>query len=268
VKGYASKNKIVTKTLQQTFPPAGKTYQMASISECPFLKQTDNQLNTMKNSLQSSSRRAFVGKLATAAAAGMASLQTSARATPMSLESDPESWIKNAKGSHRIVYDASEPHDGMAIIWSWVFYLTNNETGVADKDMTAMVVLRHNAIAFAMEDRLWKKYSLGEVFQVKDNLTQKPAIRNPYYVPQPGDFPAPGIEGIQKMQSRGAMFCVCDMALKVYSGMVASAQKLDQQEVYKDWVSGVLKDVQIVPSGVWAINRAQENRFTYCYAGG
>jgi intracellular sulfur oxidation DsrE/DsrF family protein len=73
---------------------------------------------------------------------------------------------------------------------------------------------------------------------------------------------------MQKMQSRGAMVCVCNMALKVYSGIVAKAQNLDPEEVYKDWISGVLKDVQIVPSGVWAISRAQEHRFGYCYAGG
>jgi intracellular sulfur oxidation DsrE/DsrF family protein len=225
----------------------------------------------MKNLLQSPSRRSFVGKLAKAAAVGFTSLQAfqnSAHGTTVKLASDPESWFKNAKGSHRIVYDASEPHEGFAFIWSWVFYLTNNETGVADNDMTAMVVLRHNAMPFALEDRLWKKYNLGEVFKVKDNITQKSATRNPYYIPQQGDFPVPGIEGMQKMQSRGAMFCVCNMALKVYSGIVANAGKLDPQEVYKDWVSGVLKDVQIVPSGVWAISRAQEHRFAYCYAGG
>lgn len=225
----------------------------------------------MKKSLQSPSRRSFVGKLAAAATVGLTSLQalqSTARGDTVKLGSDPESWFKNAKGSHRIVYDASEPYDGMAFIWSWVFYLTNNESGVADKDMTAMVVLRHNALPFALEDRLWKKYNLGEVFKVKDNITQKAATRNPYYIPQQGDFPMPGIEGMQKMQSRGAMFCVCNMALKVYSGIVANAEKLDPQEVYKDWVSGVLKDVQIVPSGVWAISRAQAHRFAYCYAGG
>jgi hypothetical protein len=225
----------------------------------------------MKNSLQSPSRRLFVGRLATAAAAGLTSLnalQNPALGATVKLASDPEGWFKKAKGSHRIVYDASEPHDGMAIVWSWVFYLTNNETGITDNDMTAMVVLRHNAIPFALEDRLWEKYKLGEIFNVKDNNTQKPAARNPYYIPQPGDFPAPGIEGIQKMQSRGAMFCVCNMALKVYSGMVAGAQRLNAEEVYKDWASGVLKDIQVVPSGVWAIGRAQEHRFGYCYAGG
>jgi intracellular sulfur oxidation DsrE/DsrF family protein len=225
----------------------------------------------MKEMSKAKSRRAFIGKLAAGTAVGLTSL--TALKSPvggfgMKNAADAENWFKNAKGKHRIVYDASEPHEGLPFIWSWVFYVTNNETGVADSDMTAMVVLRHNAIPFALEDRLWKKYNLGEVFKVTDNTTKKPALRNPYYSPGAGDFPVPAIEGIQKMQTRGAMFCVCNMALKVYSGMVAQAANLNPEEVYADWKSGVLNDIEVVPSGVWAVGRAQEHGFGYCYAGG
>ena len=231
---------------------------------------TNTKHNTMKQMSRSKSRRDFIGKLAAGTAVGLTSL-TAIRnplgATPLNGR-DAESWFKNAKGEHRIVYDASEPHEGLPFIWSWVYYTSNNETGVSDDNMTAMVVLRHNAIPFALEDGLWKKYKLGEVFKVTDNNTRKPALRNPYYEPVDGDFPVPAIEGIRQMQARGAMFCVCNMALKVYSGVVAKASNLDAEEVYQDWKAGVLKDIQIVPSGVWAIGRAQEHRFGYCYAGG
>jgi len=214
----------------------------------------------------------FIGKLVAGTAVGITSLaavrNSLSAATGISTPVDAERWFRKAKGAHRIVYDASEPHNGLPFIWTWVFYHSNNETGVSDKDMTAMVVLRHNAIPFALEDRLWKKYNLGEVFKVTDNTTQKPAKRNPYYAPGDGDFPMPVIEGIQKMQERGAMFCVCNMALKVYSGMVAQTAKLDAEVVYQDWKGGVLKDIQVVPSGVWAVGRAQQHGFGYCYAGG
>jgi len=225
----------------------------------------------MKNLSNAKSRRAFIGKLAAGTAVGLTSLtalKNPAAVMGAKRGADAENWFKNAKGKHRIVYDASEPHEGLPFIWSWVFYTTNNETGVADGDMTAMVVLRHNAIPFALEDRVWKKYNLGEVFKVTDNTTKKPALRNPYYNPGAGDFPFPAIEGIQKMQTRGAMFCVCNMALKVYSGVVAQAANLNPDEVYQDWKAGVLKDIEIVPSGVWAVGRAQEHGFGYCYAGG
>lgn len=224
----------------------------------------------MKNEQLNSSRRAFVGSLAAGAGmlAGLPSSLAAVPSTDPSVYADAEEWFKKIKGKHRIVYDASEPHDGMPIIWSWVFYKTNNQTGSPDNDLTAMVVLRHNAIPFAMKDDLWAKYKFGEVFKINDRTTQAAAVRNPYYDPKDGDFPLPGIDGIQKLQSRGALFCVCDMALTVYSGFVAKAANLNPEEVKKDWVSGVHPGVQIVPSGVWAIGRAQEKGCAYCYAGG
>ena len=142
-----------------------------------------------------------------------------------------------------------------------------NGTGTTDDNMTAMTVLRHKGIALAFEDRLWEKYPIGEVFEVMDNKTKQPSKRNPFYEPQEGDFPLPQIEGIKRMQERGAMFCVCDLAIKVYSNAVAGKMGLDPTEVYEDWSKGVLKDIQIVPSGVWALGRAQEHGCGYIFAG-
>lgn len=224
----------------------------------------------MKNE-NSNPRRKFIGTLAVGATAGIAAMTSpilSKANINSGIANEAEDWFKKTKAKHRIVYDAPEPHDGFPFIWSWVYYETNNQTGSSDKDAVAMVVLRHNAIPFAMEDKLWKKYNFGEVFGVKDNGTSASAIRNVYYVPKDGDYPMPGIDGIKALQDRGAMFCVCDMALTVYSSMISQKMNLNPEEVKKEWVAGVLPGVQIVPSGVWAIGRAQENGFGYCYAGG
>ena len=70
------------------------------------------------------------------------------------------------------------------------------------------------------------------------------------------------------MQERGAMFCVCDLAIKVFSNAVASNMNLDPADVYQDWISGVQPNIQIVPSGVWALGRAQEHGCGYIFAGG
>ena len=43
------------------------------------------------------------------------------------------------------------------------------------------------------KDRLWATYNLGEVFEAKDHLTKAPALRNPFWKPNPGDFKVPGI---------------------------------------------------------------------------
>ncbi|RLD29303.1 MAG: Tat (twin-arginine translocation) pathway signal sequence containing protein [Bacteroidetes bacterium] len=223
----------------------------------------------MKNDIFNS-RRTFLGSLALGAAASGLSLLTNPLNAATSFNAktlnEADEWFKGIKGKHRIVYDGSTPHDGFPIIWNWAFYMTNNGTGTPDEDMTAMTVLRHSALPLALEDRLWKKYPLGKVFDVKD-YTKEHALRNPFYEPQDGDFPLPGIDGIKRMQERGAMFCACDLATKVYSNAVATEMGLDPTEVYNDWVSGVLPGIQLVPSGVWALGRAQENGCGYIFAG-
>jgi intracellular sulfur oxidation DsrE/DsrF family protein len=224
----------------------------------------------MNKSKTSPSRREFVGAITAGATALLAGLPTvsSSETTEPSSVAMADAWFKKVKGKHRIIYDATEPHDGFPIIWAWVFYQTNNQTGSADADLTAMVVLRHNAIPLAMHDSLWEKYKFGENFKITDNNTKAPAVRNPYYNPKGADFPIPAIEGIQKLQTRGAMFCVCDMALTVYSSMIAKGMDLKPEDVKNEWVSGLHPGIQIVPSGVWAVGRAQEKGCAYCYAGG
>ncbi len=216
------------------------------------------------------SRREFVGTLSASAATLLAGISTTSFAAPADhkLVADAEDWFKKVKGKHRIIYDAPEPHAGFPIIWSWAFYQTNNQTGSPDSDLTAVVVLRHNGIPIAMEDKLWEKYKFGEVFKIDDNNTKAPAVRNPYFDPQGADFPLPVIDGVKKLQARGVMFCVCDLALTVYSGVVAKSMNQNPEEVKKDWVAGLLPGVQVVPSGVWAVGRAQEKGCGYCYAGG
>ena len=118
-----------------------------------------------------------------------------------------------------------------------------------------------------MKSEVWEKYKLGEVFGVNDNATKAPALRNPYYEPKEGDFPMPVIQGIKEMQERGAMFCVCNLALSVYSGAVAQKMELDPKKVYQEWVDAVQPGIQIVPSGVWALGRAQQNGCGYIFAG-
>jgi intracellular sulfur oxidation DsrE/DsrF family protein len=76
-----------------------------------------------------------------------------------------------------------------------------------------------------------------------------------------------GIEGIKALQARGVMLCVCDMALTVNSVMTAKAMNANADDIKKEWVSGLLPGIQIVPSGVWAVGRAQEKGCAYCFAG-
>ena len=219
------------------------------------------------------SRRTFLRSVALGAAAGgLSILSNPLHAANMKFspaeKHEAEKWLEGIKGTQRVIYDGSTPHDGFPIVWNWAFYLTNNQTGVPDEDITAVTVLRHSAIGFALDSSVWEKYKLGEFFQLNENSTGKPLLRNPMYEPQEGDMPLPPIQGIKDLQARGAMFCVCDLALNVYGGFVAQAHGKDPAAVYQDFKNAVLPGIQVVPSGVWALGRAQQHHnCAYIFAG-
>src|SRR5204863_78838 len=120
-----------------------------------------------------------------------------------------------------------QPNDVFPFAWPRVFLMTNEKTGTPAHDCGVVVVLRHSAIGYALEDKLWSKYNLGEFFKADDPETKKPSMRNPFWKPKPGAFKVPGIGevqiGINELQANGVMFCCCNAALTVYSA-VATAE--------------------------------------------
>lgn len=224
-------------------------------------------------------RRKFLGTLTTGAAAmSVAGLITpfqqvhaNGRTAFDEPGSDIEEWFNKINGKHRIVFDATRPHEILPFAWPRVFLMTNEKTGTAAEDCSVVVVLRHDAIPYAFQNQVWTKYNLGEVFKADDPATKKPSIRNPFWKPAKGDFKIPGIGevaiGINELQDSGVMFCVCDAAMTVYSAAVAEGMKLDAAAVKKEWTDALLPGIQPMPSGVWALGRAQEHGCTYCFAG-
>ena len=222
---------------------------------------------------QSTRRRGFLGTVAAGVATlGIATLTAPFRGTakpnlpPDTMNSDAEAWLNKIQGKHRQVFDATSANGGMPLAWTRVYMTTNNATGTQDSDLGAVVILRHAAIPLAMEDRLWTKYKFGEVFKVDDGATKAAALRNPFWNPKAGELPFPDMS-VDQLQKRGALFCVCDMAMTFYSMNVGKSMNMDPAEVKKDWISGIFPGIQIVPSGVWAVNRTQEHGCTYCYGG-
>lgn len=229
----------------------------------------------MKNNVLNSSRRGFLGTLATGAAAlGAATIVNPLNivAAPAArIDIDAEEWFKKIKGKHRVVFDATRPHEIFPFAWPRVFLLSNGATGTPEKDCGVVVVLRHDAIPYAMQDELWAKYKFGEVFKADDPATKAPAERNPFWKPSEGAFKVPGFGvvqiGINELQESGVMFCACDAAMTVYSAVLAEKMGLKAEDVKKEWMAGLLPGIQPVPSGVWALGRAQEHNCTYIFAG-
>jgi len=231
---------------------------------------------------QTTHRRGFLGKLATGAAAlGLASLaspfstqaQGEKKSAPKMASNPADEFFNKLGGKHRIVFDATRPNGVMPFAWPKVFILTNGKTGSPASDCGVVVILRHEGIPYAFEDRIWTTYNFSEVFKVDDphdHTGKTMAKTNPFWKPNP-KYSIPGVGevsiGINDLQADGVKFCVCDMAMTVYSAVVAEQLGKKAEDVKKDWMSGLLPGVQVVPSGVWAVGRAQEHGCKYCFAG-
>jgi len=238
------------------------------------------KLDYMEELKQTNPRRDFLGTIAASAAAlGIASIGSPLHLaaepkSPFNYADDADAWFNKINGKkHKIVFDVVEPGDPfiMPFAWSKVFILTNGATGTAEKDTGVVVILRHAGIPFAFDSPVWEKYKFGEMFKVNDPKTKAPSVRNPLWKPATGDYVMPGFGnldiGVNQLQDNGVMFCVCNAAMTVYSAVAAGMMNMNADDVKKEWTAGLLPGVQIVPSGVWAVGRAQEHGCAYCYAG-
>jgi len=63
------------------------------------------------------------------------------------------------------------------------------------------------------------------------------------------------------------MFCVCGAAMSVFSAKLASQMNMKADDVLNEWKAALLPGIQVVPSGVWAVGRAQEHDCKYCFVG-
>ena len=220
-------------------------------------------------------RRGFLGRLAAGAAAlGLGGLvapieAAAERRVAPRAPANPEfeAWLNKIMGKHKMVYDVPEPNDGFAFAWARVFLNTTNETyGTTDADNKVVIVLRHSGIPYAMESAMWSKYKLGEAFKITDPATKAPAVRHPLLHLKPGDVPIPGM-GTDELLAKGVLIGVCNVALTFNSMRLAKDMGMQADAIRKDWVANLIPGVLVVPSGVIAINRAQEKGCAYCFAG-
>lgn len=223
------------------------------------------------------SRRKFISSLSTGAAvaAGLAIIPSALNANVSKNKLDinikglsksgaalDEVLNRLGRSDHPVAFDMSSVNP-WGLMWSNVYYLTNKETGTSESDLGVLNVFRHHGMIFALNDETIKKYKLGEFFGFNDPITGKPALRNPYYTPEEGVFPIPGLAGIKALQDMGTKFCVCDMARKVYSQFVGQKVGANPEDVYNDFVAGTLPGIEVAPSGVWALGRLAENKIAY-----
>jgi hypothetical protein len=219
-------------------------------------------------------RREFLGKVAVNAAMLGAmplsfDLATVAYAAPAQGEKWDLSWTTKLTGKHKAIFDVPEVDSGYGVwratIWQNQYH---DVLGIAPKDLSAVLVLRHHGITLAMQQAFWDKYGVGKAKSALDPITQQPTDKNPALLSSsrgevPDMFDAMALD---KFIARGGIALGCNLAFGDCVELVKSKENVDDATARKQAIGYLVPGVILQPSGVFAAIRAQEAGATYLRA--
>ena len=181
-------------------------------------------------------RRDFLGKVAVnAAMLGAMPLSIdfaspAFAAAPAQGEKWDLSWTSRVTGKHKAIFDVPEVDSGYGVwratIWQRQY---QDVLGVAPKDLSAVLVLRHNGITLAMQQAFWDKYGIGKAKSALDPVTQKPTDKNPALLSSArGEVPDMfDPMALDKFIARGGIALACNLALMDCIELIKSKENVD-----------------------------------------
>lgn len=170
-------------------------------------------------------------------------------------------WVNRLTGKHKAIFDNAEVESGYGVWRAFAWHGQYQQVlGIPANDLTRVIILRHNAIALALDDAFWAKYGLGKKMNVTHPVTLQPTDRNPALLSGDADgVPAPFDQAaLPKQLERGAIALACNLALDDMVQLVATQDGISTDEARKIAVAHMVPGVILQPSGVFAAIRAQE----------
>ena len=176
-------------------------------------------------------------------------------------------WPERLKGKRRAVFDAAEIESGFAVFRAGIW--TNqcvNVLGTPRADVSPVIVLRGHAVALALSQSFWDKYSVGRVAGVTHPVTLKETNRNPVLMDASDGLPPPMLAGgLQKQLASGATVLACNVALQAWIDAIRQRNGVSDAEARKEAVGALVPGVILQPSGVLAAYLAQEHGCAYIH---
>ena len=157
------------------------------------------------------------------------------------------SWIQAlASASYRAVFNAEDIADGAAMDYAEAFLNDFHAAhGTSDAQTRPVIVFRRLGTPMVLGDALWERYAIGDDSRITDGRTHAPAKRNIY-------------KGhIEKLRERGLISLVCSIALGNWSSRAARRSNRKLEDVLADAKANLIPGTIIVPSGIYALIRAQ-----------
>jgi hypothetical protein len=178
------------------------------------------------------------------------------------------SWTSRVSGLHRAVFDSPEVSEGLGLLRTLVWIKDYGEVyGATPAEMSAVVVLRHNAIWMVMNDEFWAQYGIGAVTKINDPRTKLPIKRNPFLGRTPfADLPPQVADNVLTKVLSVATVLACNLAFQDVVEKVKGHAGGDEAKAHAMAMEHLVPGIILQPSGVFAVTRAQEAGCQYLLA--
>jgi hypothetical protein len=220
-------------------------------------------------------RREFVERMAGGAVLlGAAPIAFESPAEPFfsasaAVEDYDMSWIAKVTGKSKAILDVPEIDSGYGV---WRAGITKKQLMDAmklpAKDVTMVLVLRHNGIYLAMNQAFWDAFGIGKAQKATSPTDGKAIDRNPALLDAKAGLPAQ-FDGLSIPQflAGGGIVLGCDLAFNLdIVPLFKARDKSTDAAARAAALKFVRPGVVLQPSGVFAAIRAQQVGCAYVRA--
>jgi hypothetical protein len=170
------------------------------------------------------------------------------------------SWTARVTGKVRVVFDIPEAAHGSDFYRAVRTREQLKEVyGLPDAEVSPVVVFRHNAIDFVMNDAYWARFEVGKELELETRhdsgtyFTSNPIATNPADVPE-GNIPY----AMDAFQRSGGVILACHLAFGKVIGKFRRADSLTREAATEVAKAHLLPGVILLPTGLVALVAAQQ----------
>ena len=192
-----------------------------------------------------------------------------ATAGPASPEDFDMTWTSKVTGKNKAVLDVPEIDSGYGV---WRAGITKKQLmdamKVPAREVSMVLVLRHNGIHLAMNQGFWDGFGVGKAQKATHPADGKPTDKNPALLDAKAGLPAQ-FDGLSIPQflAGGGIVLACDLALNLdIVPMFKARDKSTDAAARAAAIKAIIPGIILQPSGVFAAIRAQQVGCVYVRA--
>ncbi len=192
-----------------------------------------------------------------------------ARTSPVPVSGDWDmSWVERVGGEARAVFDVPSAGEGDGV-WRAGRWREDYGAvyGAGAGDVTPVLVIRHAAIQLVMDNEYWKSFGVGKRLKIETRGGKGWTEANPVSTIGAGEPGEADRYTLQYFMAHGGIVLACHLAFgaRVVSDY-AKSRGLSREEAEARASEHVIPGVIMQPSGIFAVQRAQQAGCAYIMA--